>query len=197
MKRLFLFALALALLLSGCYPLDAERRDAVRAFGEVLEALPPEGDGRADSGYWSITAPDGSARFEWDNQNIDMFVDTRAFNVPGREGIDFATGLIFFAPAFNMLNMGVQPTAIRQFEKDAGFVRDYIAYDAQTDRYGIELSGGQSRFEWARDMETNENDIVFALYANSLIAQGLDPLQVEGWEYDRAAERFIKTFNLV
>ncbi len=42
MKKLPALILALALTLSACSPFNAEQRDAVRAFGDLLSVLPPE-----------------------------------------------------------------------------------------------------------------------------------------------------------
>ncbi len=197
MKKVLITIIALTLILSACSPLNAEQRDAVRAFGDLLSVLPPEGDGRSDSGLWRITAPDGSAWFEWTNQEVVAGVDPRPFISAGLDSVldaDTPT-LIFIAPGFNMLNMGVQPTPLRQFEKDAGFLRDRIGYDAQTDRYSIDLGEG-NRFEWARDMQTNANDIVFSLNWWVFLAPGEAPNAVEGWEYDQAGGRFVKAFDL-
>ncbi len=199
MNKLAIVILALALLLPACSVINAGQQDGVRAFGDVLAVLPPEGDGRSDSGAWCITAPDGSARFEWDNQSVDMFVDARAVNLPVREGVDPPTGLIFHAPAFNMLNQDVQQTPLAQFEKNLRFVRDYFSYDEQTGRYGIGLSDGAARFEWARDISATDKDIVFALNA-ALVSPDADALEkADGWvETDGPgnARWYIKSFNL-
>ena len=185
MKMLISIALVLALILTGCSPLNAEQRDAVRAFEDLLAVLPAEGDGRDDTGAWRITAPDGSAWFEWYNQGVLMGVDTRPFISSGPDstlGVD--TPLIFFAPGFNMLNLDVQPTAIKQFEKDAAYIRERIGYAFSTDRYYIDIDGLGNRIEFARDTATNDKDIVFMINAQPLIEKGADSNKVEGWSYE-------------
>ncbi len=194
MKKLPVLVLALALILSACSPLNAEQRDAVRAFGDLLSVLPPEGDGRDDSGLWRITAPDGSAWFEWDNQGVMMGVEMGPLT---EAGLSDRAPLIFFAPAFNMLNLDVQPTPLRQFEKDAAYFRDRIGYAFSVDRYYIDIDGLGNRIEFARDINTNDKDIVFVISVAALIQEDADALKnAEGWEYDQAAGRLVKAFNL-
>ena len=172
MKKVLATIIALALITSACSPFSAEQRDAVRAFGDLLEVLPPEGDGQDDayawrnsedpaSGYWRVVAPDRSVWFEWDNQCIAMGVE---MGLPTSAGSGEKTQmLLFMSPAYNMLNLSEQATALAQFEKDAVYIRDRIGYIFSTDRYYIDIEGLGNRIEFARDINTNDKDIVFVI----------------------------------
>jgi hypothetical protein len=38
-------------------------------------------------------------------------------------------------------------------------------------------------FEWAKDLSTNDKDIVFVLDPGPFIAAGVDPGRIEGWVF--------------
>lgn len=46
--------------------------------------------------------------------------------------------------------------------------RDSIGYHAALDHYGIDLENG-NMFEWAKDISTNDKDIVFVLNLRCLL----------------------------
>jgi len=213
MKKILMTGiLLLSLLLAACSSLDVVQKDAVRAFDEVMGALPAE---EYEPNRWKLTAPDGAAWFAFDNMSMDMVVDAAPFvaagadlsklesagehNInPGRDSIYFSS------PGFDMLNQNVKATAIRQFEYDIGALRKYLGYHAEMDHYNIDLDGAM--FEWAKDMKSNDKDIVFVLDPEPLIAAGVDPENVDGWAYAQVpvmqdgkevqVYKFLKPFDL-
>jgi hypothetical protein len=52
------------------------------------------------------------------------------------------------------------------------------------DHYGVSLGDG-NLFEWAKDMNANDKDIVFVLNPEPFIAAGADPARVSGWVFDK------------
>jgi hypothetical protein len=46
----------------------------------------------------------------------------------------------------------------------------------------VDLGDG-NLFEWAKDMRTNDKDMVFVLNPDPFIAAGVDPNRVEGWVF--------------
>lgn len=60
--------------------------------------------------------------------------------------------------------------------------RDRIGYHEKLDHYGFALGDG-NMVEWAKDLTTNDKDLVFILNPDPLIAAGLDPNKVEGWVF--------------
>ena len=55
-----------------------------------------------------------------------------------------------------------------------------IGYHAALDHYGVSLGGGNI-FEWAKDMDANDKDIVFVLDPAPFAAAGADTSRIYGW----------------
>ena len=62
-------------------------------------------------------------------------------------------------------------------------------------------------FEWAKDMATNDKDIVFVLNPEPLVAAGVDPSRIAGWLFAKIpvkdasgktvdVDKFVKPYNL-
>lgn len=86
------------------------------------------------------------------------------------------------------------------------FQRVRIGYHEALDHYGIKLGNG-NMFEWAKNMATNDKDIVFVLNPEPFIAAGADPSRIDGWIFAKVetkddkgkpilADRLLKPFNL-
>jgi len=84
--------------------------------------------------------------------------------------------------------------------------RDAIGYHSALDHYGVDLGNGNA-FEWAKDMSTNDKDIVFVLDPKVLTDAGVDPTKVEGWVFAKVktmdandkpieVDKFLKPFSL-
>jgi hypothetical protein len=57
--------------------------------------------------------------------------------------------------------------------------RTLLGYHAELDHFGIALS--DHKFEWAKNMATNDKDAVFILSADVLREAGVNVEAVEGW----------------
>jgi trans-aconitate methyltransferase len=103
-----------------------------------------------------------------------------------------------------MLNQNVKNGAVAQFEANAGYIRQNIGYHTAMDHYNIDF--GNAMFEWAKDMSSNDKDIVFVLNPEPLIAAGVEPKNVDGWTYaqvpvmqggkETQVYKFLKPFDL-
>jgi len=61
-------------------------------------------------------------------------------------------------------------------------------------------------FEWAKDLSTNDKDIVFVLNPEPFLAAGVDPNDVEGWVFAKVpvdvdgkpaeVDKLLKPFDL-
>lgn len=60
--------------------------------------------------------------------------------------------------------------------------RERIGYHERLDHYGFALGDG-NMVEWAKDLATNDKDLVFVLNPEPLIKAGLDPNNVAGWVF--------------
>ena len=75
--------------------------------------------------------------------------------------------------------------------------RDALTYHAALDHYGIALTAG--KFEFAKDYNTNDKDIVFILKSDAIAATGADVGNIEGWAFvtmDDGAEVLAKPYDL-
>jgi copper chaperone CopZ len=84
--------------------------------------------------------------------------------------------------------------------------RDRIGYHEKLDHFGFALGDG-NMVEWAKDLATNDKDLVFVLNPEPLMQAGLDPNKVEGWVYAKVevkdangkaqlVDKLLKPFNL-
>lgn len=204
--------------LAGCASLDVVGQYAVTSFGAVLQAA----DIRADdqSGGWSLSAPDQSARFFWsrdpgrsDPYDLLLAVDAQPFLAAGLDPTRLPSGLYKDGQLLIGRDLGSQayPAEARKTSLDsfAELVREQrplIGYHETLDHYGVDLGNG-NKFEWAKDMARNDKDIVFVLDPAPLLAAGVDPAKVSGWVFAKVAmkdsrgqpieaDKFLKPFNL-
>ncbi|MDR1875703.1 MAG: hypothetical protein LBQ90_11920 [Synergistaceae bacterium] len=197
---------------------DVVGRSAVTSFAALLEALPAVPG--ADEGVWVLAAPDGGARFAWrrdvsDARVWDVFIrfDARPFVKAGLDlsklpdGVAFGDEIVLgsrLSPG--PLSYEGEVTPLASFEQIVRLDRASVGYHAALDHYGVTVSEG-SLFEWAKDMGTNDKDMVFVLNPKIFIDAGVDPAKVEGWAFapvpvedDRGrkfeADKFLKPFDL-
>jgi hypothetical protein len=85
--------------------------------------------------------------------------------------------------------------------------RTAIGYHGALDHYGVNLGGG-NLFEWAKDMSTNDKDMVFVLDPAPFIAAGADPSRIAGWAFAKVTvddengkpiqvDKILKPFDLM
>ena len=184
---------------------------------------------------WSLSAPDDSAWFIWSEDYSATFpydlmieFDAQPFLDAGLDPDRLPYEYTFYEKYFfgssgsnpdssrKMLVIGKklgndkpnysgEPTALAAYEQIVKKYRDSIGYHTQLDHYGVDLGGG-NMFEWAKDMSTNDKDIVFVLNPEPLIAAGVDPEAVEGWLFAKVTadidgkpaetDKLLKPFNL-
>jgi hypothetical protein len=75
-----------------------------------------------------------------------------------------------------------EPTPIASYEQIVNLKRDRVGYHGAMDHYGVNLGDGHM-FEWAKDPDKNDKDIVFVLNPEPFINAGLDPRITAGWVY--------------
>uniref|UniRef100_UPI003221A392 hypothetical protein n=1 Tax=Acetoanaerobium noterae TaxID=745369 RepID=UPI003221A392 len=99
-----------------------------------------------------------------------------------------------------------EATPLDSYKKIVEKSRDSIGYHAALDHYGIDLENG-NMFEWAKDISTNDKDIVFVLNPQMFIDAGVNPQEVEGWVFAKVetmdkdgkkieVDKFLKPFDL-
>jgi hypothetical protein len=196
----FLGALLLALLVlaaSACEKLDVVGSGSVKSFGEVLSQF-PHLVSPGDSG-WFLAAPDGSARFFWSRNfeetpvhDVLIEFDAAPFIAAGLDPqklppeLTVSAGRITAGAKLGTKQFAIpDPTSpLASYEQIVKQKRSAIGYHGALDHYGVNLGNG-NLFEWAKDMGTNDKDMVFVLDPGPFLNAGVDPNRMAGWVFDK------------
>ena len=225
MKKTMLMArtaLLVLLLLTAvaCENLDVVGTDSVQSFEKVLKQIPHLITADETRGGWSLAAPDGSVRFVWSKNyaesplDLMLELDAAPFIAAGLNPEKLPGNFTFHGGKLTLgrklgqerLQYKGEATPLASYERIVKLKRNAVGYHAQLDHYGVDLADG-NLFEWAKDMQTNDKDIVFVLNPAPFIAAGVDPNRIEGWvfaeitvddEKGRAiqVDKILKPFNL-
>ena len=215
------FAL-IVLAAASCRKLDVVGTDSAKSFDKVLKQIPQSVTADEMNGGWSLAAPDKSARFIWSKNYAesplhDVMIEFSAapFIAAGLnpeklpETIAVYEGSIMVGTKLGqeVLKYSGAATPLASYEQIVKLKRKSVGYHGALDHYGVNLGGG-NLFEWAKDMNTNDKDIVFVLNPEPFIAAGVDPARVEGWAFAKVTvddengkpiqvDKILKPFNLL
>ncbi len=222
MKKTILpcFLLLVGFTLASCQTLDVVGTSAVNSFQKVLAAIPESVAADADIGGWALTSPDGTTRFLWSQDFsqdaiYDAWLETQIdpFLEAGLDTGKLPEGMVHEGFLILGVDFGNQTyaykgevTPLSSMEQIAVHHRQSIGYHKALDHYGVDLTGG-NMFEWAKNLETNDKDIVFVLDPQPFIAAGVDPENVPGWLYAQVeimdgngkpilADKLLKPFDI-
>jgi hypothetical protein len=174
------------------------------------------------NGGWSLAAPDAGARFIWSKNyaesplhDVMLEFDAAPFIDAGLdpdrlpENFAFYDGMIMVGTKLGeeQLKYAGEATPLASYEQIVKIKRSSVGYHAALDHYGVSLGDG-NLFEWAKDMSTNDKDIVFVLNPDPFIAAGVDPSRIEGWAFAKVTvddangkpvvvDKILKPFNLL
>ncbi len=219
---LVLAAALLVLSLTACAELDVIGKGSIASFDQVLDALGDRVTIDERTGGWMLPAPDDSVAFIWvpdysksGKHDIMLVYDGQPFL---DAGLDVDKLPETYTVIGDKLIMGIKlgndaltyegdPTPLASYRHIVDLYPDVISYHAALDHFGVMIHHG-TMFEWAKDMSTNDKDIVFVLNPAPLIKAGVDPEAVEGWVYGKVkthaegtmteveVDRFLKPFDL-
>jgi hypothetical protein len=209
------FAAYLAAALISCGKLDVVGNGSIASFKELLQQVPAADNGNE----WSISAPDNSARFIWSKNYAESPLYDVMIEFPAAPFI--AAGLdpqklpknyilnndniIVGTKLGNEQNSG-KASPLASYEQLVKLHRQAVGYHSALDHYGINLGDG-NLFEWAKDMNANDKDIVFVLNPIPFTAAGTDVSKIEGWLFAPVTvddengkpiqlDKLLKPFNL-
>jgi hypothetical protein len=125
------------------------------------------------------------------------------------ENFAFYEGMIMVGTKLGQetLRYSGEVTPLASYEQIVKLKRPAIGYHGALDHYGVNLGDG-NLVEWAKDMSTNDKDIVFVLNPEPFINAGADPSRVEGWTFTKVTvddangkpvevDKILKPFNLI
>ncbi len=208
------------LALVGCSQLDVVGRASITSFDAVLKAIPDKVQADEMNVGWSLSAPDDAVRFIWSEDysrspihDAMLEFDAQPFIEAGLdpsklpENIQYYEDKLMVGTKFGSdeLKYFGKATPLKAYEQIVNLYRDSIGYHTALDHYGVKLGNG-NMFEWAKDMSTNDKDIVFVLNPEPFIAAGVDPNAVTGWVFAKVPveengetvemDKFLKPFDL-
>lgn len=221
-KKLIMITLCLLLIfsLAACADTDVVGTESVNSFEKVLGAM---GNNVAEdemNGGWALTSPDGSERFIWSKdfssgQPHDLMLEFEAqpFIDAGLDVTKLPAGILIEDKIMVGSNLGDEEltydgdaTPLASYEKIVELYRERVKYHTDLDHYGVNAGEG-NMFEWAKDMGTNDKDIVFVVDPKMFIDAGVDPTKVEGWIFAKVkvddedgkpieVDKFLKPFSI-
>jgi len=226
MKKTINFLMVILIILPAvsCDKLDTVGNYSIKSFGKLLNSAPQLVLRDEANRGWSFSAPDGSARFIWsrnfaESPRFDTALEFEAAPFIAA-GLDPARlpGNFYFDSGSNVLIAGIKlgteqlqyygdATALASYEQIVKLKRQSIGYHGAADHYGVNLGNG-NLFEWAKDLKTNDKDIVFVLNPEPFIAAGTDPDRIEGWLFTKVTvddekgrpvqvDKLLKPFDLI
>lgn len=196
-KKVILIVLSLVtvLLVSACQSTDVVGKIASTSFEAVLNKLPNNVKADTENNGWALTSPTGE-RFVW----------SKDFSSPGKPdvllefdaqpfidaGLDLSklpptmvagTKIIYQAEfGQDKFSYSGEAKPLDSFKEIIRTHRNVIGYHEKLDHYGITLGNGNA-FEWAKDMNKNDKDIVFILNPQPFLEAGVKPEQIQGWAF--------------
>jgi hypothetical protein len=208
------------MLASACSQLDVVGKDSKNSFNAVLNAMPGNVEADAANTGWSLSAPDSAVRFIWSQDysrspryDVMLEFDAEPFIDAGLDTGRLPGDIIFNAGKLivgaklgnNQLKYSGNATPFASYEQIVNLYRRSIGYHMAMDHYGVSIGDG-NMFEWAKDMSTNDKDIVFVLNPEPFIRAGVNPDSVKGWAFAKVpvdvdgkpaeVDKFLKPFNL-
>lgn len=197
---IFMTALTLAGILTACGQADVVGKTAVTSFDSLVNKLGDQVSLDESKNAWILLSPTGeslelSRDFSSDNADAVVEFDAAPFvnagldvsKLPQDQYVyDSATGRIRMPYEFSQdeFTFTDSTTAADTFQQIVDTNRTIIGYHAQLDHYGISLGNG-NMFEWAKDMDKNDKDLVFVLDPQPFIDAGTDPAKTEGWVFGK------------
>jgi hypothetical protein len=190
-------ALVLSFVVLSCGKLDVVGADSVKSFERILKRVPQAVTPDEENGGWSLAAPDGSARFVWSRNyaesplyDVMIEFDAAPFIAAGLdparlpENFALREGKIMAGRKLGTerLTYPGEITPLASYGQIVRLKRDALGFHMAMDHYGVNLGGG-NLFEWAKDMDANDKDMVFVLDPAPFIAAGADPARIEGWVF--------------
>lgn len=221
---LVISVLAILSVVSFAFSLDLVAKVAGTSFDALTKALPVDKvvfDNAKDG--WAINGLDGKERiilsrdFSSVNPDIAVEFDATPFINAGLDVAKLPAGHYIYNKATGKITMpyeygkdkfgaDAKKSVLNTFKQLVKTHRDLIGYHEKLDHYGIALGDG-NMFEWAKNMNTNDKDMVFVLNPKPLIDASVDTKKIKEWVFGKVqikdkdgkpmiVDKFLKPFNV-
>jgi hypothetical protein len=201
-------AVTVALGAAGCSGTDVVAKVANISFKAVADASSGRVKWSEEDQAWTLASPAGdevsfSADFsrnnsaggvDFDKPDVEFSFDAAPFLAAGLDiaKLSKAPGIKYeledgrFMYHFELGSDKFSPDAPKSLEATFAEIvrteRARIGYHEKLDHYGIKLGNG-NMLEWAKDLSTNDKDLVFVLDPAPFVAAGVDPAKIQGWTF--------------
>jgi hypothetical protein len=205
MKKI-ITVLSLLLVLAGCTSTDVVGKVAKTSFSELMSV---EAGQVATTGQSYVYQAPSKTEYLTIGEQISITLGVEPFLAAGLDVTKLPTTIKLIdnqlVISLDTKGFTAKPSITEQFELFVDQNRDTIGYHEALDHYGIALGNG-NMFEWAKDITTNDKDIVFVLNPEPFIAAGVDVANVEGWVFAKVevmmdgktqeVDKLLKPFNI-
>lgn len=214
MRKIYLISLIIfSLLLASCSATDVVGKNSKSAFKKLYERNVNEIGFDSNKQRFVFSLP-SKETFEWsidfknNKKDIVFELDANPFIKAGLD-INKLPEYIKYEANKLIFSFDISDNEIKNDQKDGAVTfndiidkhRDLIGYHQELGHFGMTLAEGY-KIEWAKDIDSNDKDLVFILNPGVLRDLGVDVNNVEGWTYtkmkdmDKEVELLLKPFNL-
>lgn len=220
-KRIAIIAMMLAVVftLAACQSTDVVANVSITSFEALLNKLGNNVATDEQYNAWALTSPAGDRFLFGKDFSGDMDtmieVDATPFINAGLDTSKLPMNVYMYDQATNRLmingeigsnKLGDASSALDTFKQIVKNNRTSIGYHEKLDHYGIAMGNG-NMFEWAKDMSTNDKDMVFVLNPQPFIDAGVDTAKLTDWVFAKVevmdannktiqVDKFLRPFEL-
>ena len=221
MKKLLIFIICILFLtLSSCQKLDVIGNDSIASFEEMLSYFENSVSYNHNNNAFELISPDNSTIFSWcanylsESQNdFSISVDAKVFLEAGLNesklpaDIILKDGRLIIGTNLDYLQISTSElqTPLKAYEIILEKKRYSLSFHFMGEHYSLKV-GDDNSFEWAKDMRSNEMDIVFTLDPQLFVDTDTDLTKIQGWELKIIhthsqmtmieTEKLVKSFNI-
>ena len=222
-KLLTITAIAMVLIfaLTACQSTDVIGKTAKTSFEALTNTISDKVTTDEQNNSWAITSP-GGERFLLSKDmagtpDAAIEFDATPFITAGLDTTKLPTDIYSYDNTSNRIKIAAELGSPKNAAKTDAKVsesfsqlvdtnRKSIGYHAKLDHYNVALGNG-NMFEWAKDLSTNDKDMVFVLNPQQLIDAGVDPAKVTDWVFTKVpvvdennkeiqVDKFLKPYEL-
>lgn len=186
------FLVMTALLFTGCADTDVVKKYSQKSFDNIITAFPSFHAKADKDNYYTLTV-DGQTRLDIGKNYSDTKGEDIILATPLKPFIDAGLDVSKLGAGYKtdeknlylITDFGSESKGAATVNQALFFSvndnREALSYHEDLDHYGIALTGG--KFEFAKDYQKNDKDIVFVINAKSLADIGVNVKSIEGWVF--------------